>query len=250
MHVYNHTPICRLNWKTPIEIFLRNKPDVSYFRTFGCGAYMFIPRAQRKNKLSPDSKAMIFIGYNTGSKGYIFMHSNNALYYGAQACFIEDWFPRCRESDKSHKSSNKPSPIIPSDKPPTQPTDDPADNGSSDDNDPFNPSHISFTSPDKSDHSPDQPGNFDNDPDDADDIYTDAPTSWHTSREASPECPPSTHDNEIPHEQPPPVPPKSIWYDPEAIAEWKSNNPVRTQTAPISQIPYSPAMGLEVGNKG
>ncbi|KAE9390829.1 hypothetical protein BT96DRAFT_832905, partial [Gymnopus androsaceus JB14] len=93
MHVYNRSPIRRLNWKTPIEIFLRNKPDVSYFRTFGCGAYVFIPRAQWKNKLSLHSTAMML----ERSKGYIFMRSNNALYYGAQARFIEDWFPRCRE---------------------------------------------------------------------------------------------------------------------------------------------------------
>ena len=50
VHVYNRTPIRRLNWKTPIEGFLKKKPDVSYFRTFGCGAYVFIPIDKRKNK--------------------------------------------------------------------------------------------------------------------------------------------------------------------------------------------------------
>ena len=73
MHVYNRTPMCRLNWKTPTEIFTRRKPDVSYFRTFGAGAYVFIPKGQCKSKQSAHSEAMIFIEYDQGSKGYIFM---------------------------------------------------------------------------------------------------------------------------------------------------------------------------------
>ncbi|KAJ3743057.1 hypothetical protein DFH05DRAFT_1387841, partial [Lentinula detonsa] len=70
MHVYNRTPISRLNWKTPIEMFFGKIPDVSYFRVFGCAAYVFIHPERRKNKLSPHSELMTFIGYDKGTKGY------------------------------------------------------------------------------------------------------------------------------------------------------------------------------------
>ena len=109
MHIYNCTPMCRLNWKTPNEIFLWNKPDVSYFRTFGCGAYVFIPKGQCKNKQSPHSEAMIFIGYNQGSKGFLFMRNNNTIYHGAQATFFETWFPHCKSTESGEGSKpNKP----------------------------------------------------------------------------------------------------------------------------------------------
>ena len=41
------------DWKTPIESFNGDKPDVSYFRAFGTCAYVWIPPEQRQDKLSP-----------------------------------------------------------------------------------------------------------------------------------------------------------------------------------------------------
>ena len=46
LHIYNQQPICRHQWKIPIEIFNGDKPDVSYFRVFGSHAYVFIPPEQ------------------------------------------------------------------------------------------------------------------------------------------------------------------------------------------------------------
>ena len=44
VHIYNHTPIHLLEWKTPHEKWNPGKvPDVSYFCIFGCKAYMHVP---------------------------------------------------------------------------------------------------------------------------------------------------------------------------------------------------------------
>ena len=51
--LYNHTPIRRLNWRTPFELIYGIVPDVGHLRVFGCGAYVHIPQDVRVNKLSP-----------------------------------------------------------------------------------------------------------------------------------------------------------------------------------------------------
>ena len=40
LHIYNRQPMRRLNWYSPIQLWNGTKPDVSYFRTFGCQAYV------------------------------------------------------------------------------------------------------------------------------------------------------------------------------------------------------------------
>ena len=42
-HIYNKTPVCRLNWQTPHQTLKGDKPYVNHLRVFGCGAYVFIP---------------------------------------------------------------------------------------------------------------------------------------------------------------------------------------------------------------
>jgi len=111
VHIYNRTPIRTKQWKTPVELFEGKKPDVSYFRTFGCGAYVHLPKDTRPNKLAPKSEAMIFIGYDVGSKAYKFFRpTRQTIYISPHAIFDETWFPKCSketpgsiEFDKSNK---------------------------------------------------------------------------------------------------------------------------------------------------
>ena len=72
LHIYNRQPMCCLNWYSPIHLWNGTKPDISYFRTFRCQTYVFIPKDRRANKLAPKSEDMIFIGYEPGTKGYCF----------------------------------------------------------------------------------------------------------------------------------------------------------------------------------
>ena len=73
IHVYNRTPLRRTNWSTPYENIFGKKPDVHYFKTFGCLAWVYTPKESRKNKLVPRSEKMTFIGYDMGAKAYRFM---------------------------------------------------------------------------------------------------------------------------------------------------------------------------------
>ena len=72
LHIYNQQPMHRHQWRTPLEVFNGDKPDVSYFRVFGSHAYVFIPPEQQQDKLSPKAEEMIFIGYEPNTKGYHF----------------------------------------------------------------------------------------------------------------------------------------------------------------------------------
>ena len=73
IHVYNRTPLRRTEWATPFENIFSKKPDVQYFKTFGCLAWVYKPKEIHKNKLDPRSEAMTFIAYDTGEKAYKFM---------------------------------------------------------------------------------------------------------------------------------------------------------------------------------
>ena len=71
LHIYNITPIKWADYKTPKELWSGEKPNISHLRVFGCLAWVHILK-QRRHKLEPKSRAMIFIGYEPGSKGYQF----------------------------------------------------------------------------------------------------------------------------------------------------------------------------------
>ena len=58
IHVYNRTPLRRTNWTTPFQNIYGNKPDVQYFKTFGCLAWVYKPKETCKNKLDNRSEPM------------------------------------------------------------------------------------------------------------------------------------------------------------------------------------------------
>ena len=66
VHILNRSPTSSLAGITPFEAYFARKPDVSYFRVFGCDAYAHIPKAQRE-KFDEKSKKMMFVGYNAVS---------------------------------------------------------------------------------------------------------------------------------------------------------------------------------------
>ena len=71
LHTYNVTPIKCTDYKTPKELWSTQKLNISHLRVFGCLAWVHILK-KRRHKLEPKSKAMIFVGYEPGSKGYHF----------------------------------------------------------------------------------------------------------------------------------------------------------------------------------
>ena len=71
LHTYNVTLIKCADYKTPKELWSGQKPNISHLRVFGCLVWVHILK-KRRHKLQPKSKAMIFVGYKPGSKGYQF----------------------------------------------------------------------------------------------------------------------------------------------------------------------------------
>ncbi len=82
-----------------MELNYGDIPDVKYFKVFGCEAWVFIPIEKCSDKLSPKSELMTFVGYESGSKAYRFMNSNNNLIISAQATFFEDRSPRLGKNE-------------------------------------------------------------------------------------------------------------------------------------------------------
>jgi transposase InsO family protein len=44
VHIYNRTPLRRTQWSTPYWNIFGKKPDVQYFKTFGCLAWVYKPK--------------------------------------------------------------------------------------------------------------------------------------------------------------------------------------------------------------
>lgn len=55
--------------KSPEELFIGKKPEVSHLRIFGCPVYVHIPK-EKRSKLDPSGKKGIFVGYSDSSKGF------------------------------------------------------------------------------------------------------------------------------------------------------------------------------------
>ena len=109
LHIYNHQSMCRLHWKTPNEMFLGDKPDISYFKIFGTCAYVHIPSDTREDKLSPWAEQMIFIGYPPNSKAYRFWSQDRQwVNESTTAIFDERMFSYC-----SKENQDRPRPPIP-----------------------------------------------------------------------------------------------------------------------------------------
>ena len=69
--VYVQTRISHsvLGFKTPEEMFMGKKPEVSHLKIFGCLVYIHIPK-EKRTKLDPSEKKGIFVGYCEVSKAF------------------------------------------------------------------------------------------------------------------------------------------------------------------------------------
>jgi transposase InsO family protein len=67
----NHlaTKICED--KTPIEIWTGRKPSIAFIKTFGCKAFVHIPRPYWEGKLGPRAERGMFLGFDENRKAAI-----------------------------------------------------------------------------------------------------------------------------------------------------------------------------------
>jgi len=42
-HIYNHTLVARLRWRTPHEMLKGEMPNINHLCVFGCGAFVYLP---------------------------------------------------------------------------------------------------------------------------------------------------------------------------------------------------------------
>jgi transposase InsO family protein len=93
-HIHNRSPRRGLGWKTPHELLRGRTPDISYLRVFGCRAWVYTPKDQRK-KWDANSQPMIFVGYEPGSKSYrLWNPRTRSIVISASVRFDETYFPR------------------------------------------------------------------------------------------------------------------------------------------------------------
>ena len=85
-HASNCLYLHRLSKKTPYELLIGRKPNVSYFRVFGCKCYIFKKR-QRLGKFERRCGIGLLVGYASNSKAYRVF--NNATGMVEESCDVE-----------------------------------------------------------------------------------------------------------------------------------------------------------------
>ena len=56
--------------KTPYELYFGKKPNITYFRTFGCKCYVHNNGKDNLGKFDARSDEATFLGYSSHSKAY------------------------------------------------------------------------------------------------------------------------------------------------------------------------------------
>lgn len=69
VYLINQSPTQAVKDKTPYELWHGEKPNLSYFRVFGCVAFALIP-LQKLQKLDEKSEKCVFMGHYPESKAY------------------------------------------------------------------------------------------------------------------------------------------------------------------------------------
>lgn len=77
VHVSNRTPTSSLQGGIPYVAWKQKKPDVSYFRVFGCLAYVLVRKEKRK-AFALHTRKCIFVGYGNGVKAWQFWEPGGA----------------------------------------------------------------------------------------------------------------------------------------------------------------------------
>ena len=69
VNILNHCPTRSLWNMTPQEAWSGRKPGIGHLRVFGRIAYAHVPK-QIRNKFDDRSKELVFVGYDSRTKGY------------------------------------------------------------------------------------------------------------------------------------------------------------------------------------
>jgi len=89
IHILNRCPMKVVEGKTPYEVWIGKKSNISHFRVFGCDAYTFVILEKRK-RLAKKYKKCIFVGYDNKHQGYmLYQPSTRAVFMSRDVKFDE-----------------------------------------------------------------------------------------------------------------------------------------------------------------
>jgi len=90
VYLKNRSQTKRLEVQTFFEVFHGYKPEVNHLRVFGCKAFAYVPKDERR-KLDEKSIERIFVGYCTNKKSYKLFHpSSHKLIASRDVVFHEN----------------------------------------------------------------------------------------------------------------------------------------------------------------
>ncbi|GAV90482.1 hypothetical protein CFOL_v3_33891, partial [Cephalotus follicularis] len=69
-YVLNRITIRHILKKTPYELWRQRKPNISYFRAFGCKCFVHNNGKDNLGKFDAKTDECIFLGYSNSSKAY------------------------------------------------------------------------------------------------------------------------------------------------------------------------------------
>jgi hypothetical protein len=105
IYLINRLPTTMLNDQSPFHVLLKQIPNYSLLRTFGCACYPLL-RPYINHKLMFQSKQCIFLGYSSNHKGYRCLDPlTNRVYLSRHVVFDESVFPAKDTNHVLHQSS-------------------------------------------------------------------------------------------------------------------------------------------------
>jgi hypothetical protein len=105
IYLINRLPTTVLNDQSPFHVLLKQIPNYSLLRTFGCACYPLL-RPYINHKLMFRSKQCIFLGYSSNHKGYRCLDPlTNRVYLSRHVVFDESVFPAKDTNHVLHQSS-------------------------------------------------------------------------------------------------------------------------------------------------
>lgn len=88
-YVINRVPSQGLKYMSPYEKMTGTKPNVSYFRVFGCVCYVFVP-SHLHHKMEKKAIRCVFVGYDKERKGWRCCNPNTGKVYVSRNVIFDE----------------------------------------------------------------------------------------------------------------------------------------------------------------